>query len=73
MSVTVVENVPTLVPSRSDADLAEEFRAEMRPILDQLVALQNRAARAGLQVGCAIVRDQFGRFFVQTIEVVKPL
>ena len=61
------------VTSRPDADVARELREELRPLLDQVLAVQNKAQRAGLQLGFQIARDNFGRNFVQTIEVIKPL
>jgi hypothetical protein len=57
----------------NDKKLAAELRAEMRALLEKIAELQNRAARAGMQVGFALARDQFGRNFVQSVDVVKIL
>jgi hypothetical protein len=67
------DQLVTLVAGQSDVDLAAEIRAEMRPLLDRVVEVQNRASRAGLQVGFQLARDQFGRSFVQSVDVFKPL
>jgi hypothetical protein len=58
---------------KRDEDVATELRAEVQPLLEQVVALQNRAAKAGMILGFALSRDQFGRNFVQSIDVIKPL
>jgi hypothetical protein len=58
---------------KTDTDVAAEFKAELRPLLDKIAAMQNRAAQLGLQLGFQFARDQFGRSFVQSVDVVKPL
>ena len=67
------DQLVTLVAGQSDVDLAAEIRAEMRPLLDRVVEVQNRASRAGLQIGFQLARDQFGRSFFQSVDVFKPL
>jgi hypothetical protein len=58
---------------KRDEDIAAELKAELRPHLEAIVALQNKAAGHGMQIGFQLARDQYGRNFVQTIDVVKPL
>jgi hypothetical protein len=58
---------------RRDEDIAAELRAELRPLLESVAAIQNRATKHGLQIGWQLARDAFGRNFVQSIEVIKPL
>ena len=61
------KSVPT------DADLAASFREDMRKALDVIVNLQNSAEKANMQIGFMLARDQFGRNFVQSINIFKIL
>lgn len=67
-------NAPEVISTgRRDEDVATELRAEMRPLLQSVVDLQNRATRLGVVVGFQLARDQLGRNFIQSIDVIKPL
>jgi hypothetical protein len=57
----------------SDREVAEEIRAELRPVLEAAAAIQQRARARGLDIGWQIVTDQFGRIQVGPISVTKPL
>jgi hypothetical protein len=46
----MIENVTTLVPTLSDADRAEQLRAEILPLLRQICAKVDDARRDGLTV-----------------------
>lgn len=66
-------NVQVLETRKTDADLAIELRAEMRPHLDELCKIITRASQMGLMVNFAIGKDQFGRTICPEIAVVRPL
>lgn len=58
---------------KRDQDIAAMLRADIRPLLEGIAAKQNEAARHGLQIGFQLARDTFGRHFVQSIDIIKPL
>lgn len=69
MTVNVIS-----IPSRDeDEATAAKLRGEMKPHLDSLAEILNRAVRSGLDVGFSIPRDQNGRFFVGAVVVSRPL
>ncbi len=63
----------SFVPSKSDAEKAEAYRAEMTEALKPVLDILNRARNDGLIIGWAIGADQFGRVTMPKIDVTKPL
>lgn len=66
-------NIATLVPMKTDADLAAAFRAELAPLMDQVCDILNRARKEGLILNFNVAPDQFGRVRVAEVSVVRPL
>jgi hypothetical protein len=67
-------NVASLVPNtRPDKELADGFKADLVPILEQACAVLNRARAVGMLANWSLIPDQFGRVRVGEVTVVKPL
>jgi len=66
-------SIATLETTKPDAELAKELRAEARAALDTLCAIMNRARGHGLTIGFNVGNDQYGRYVVPEISVVRPL
>jgi hypothetical protein len=73
MGLPVSTPVIEFVAGKTDADLAAEFRAELRPLVEQIAKIMERARRHGLNTGFAITWDAYGRAIVQQIDVTRPL
>ena len=65
-NLSVVGGVPDTVK-------AENYRLELRPILEQAAEVLNRAKADGLVISFSINPDQYGRYRVTEIGIVKPL
>lgn len=66
--------VARLVPGKSDIELAEGFRQEILPHLEEAAKIFTRAKAAGLIMSFSITPDSFGKNFkVNEITLVKPL
>jgi hypothetical protein len=63
----------SLVPSKTDAEMAQEIRAELRPLLEQIASIMGRARKSGMNIGWAIGWDNYGRAVINQIDVNKPL
>lgn len=70
MVKAVDDNVTKIV---GDADFAREAKERVRAAFEPIVEVMNEATRRGLMLNFMIARDQFGRAFVQTIDVVRYL
>ncbi len=62
-----------LVTTKTDAQLAQELRDELTPLLQQVGTIMQRARNAGLTVGFNVTADQHGRFDIREINIVRPL
>lgn len=62
-----VERLPT------DASIAQAIRGDMQEPMAKICESMNRARAAGLVVNFTFAPDQYGRFRVPDISVVKPL
>ena len=58
---------------RTEQQKADDIRAAMRPLLEQIAAIMTAANRDGLKVGFAINSDSFGRFLAPNVEITKAL
>lgn len=63
----------SLVPSKTDAEKAAGYRAELMPLFDQLCVVLNRAKADGLIINFNVGADQYGRIKLQATDVLKPL
>ena len=66
-----VEPDDTIQPLRTDAVIAAELRAEIGPLLDQILALMSKARADGFEVTWAIQPDSFGRHLRCTEIAIK--
>ena len=62
-----------LVTGRTDADLAAEIRAELNAALAPVALILDRARQNGLTVSFGVNPDQYGRFRISDIGIVRPL
>ncbi len=67
------ESVVSIVTAKTDTQLASEAREEITKALGPVVEIMNRAKLNGLSVTFNINADQYGRFAIKEIVVVKPL
>ena len=65
-----IEMLPTQL---SDRDRAADYRARLGHVLEQAAAILNEAAREGIEVSFQMPRDQYGRWTVPQINVVRVL
>ena len=63
----------TVVPGKTDRELADEFRVKVRVLLDMTCQVMNEANAAGLEIGWSIVRNPLGKNIVQEVQVKRPL
>jgi len=63
----------SVTPGKTDADLAAELRAMLRPLLEEVVLHLNSASQSGLQVNFQIGRDGYGRSALIALDVVRLL
>lgn len=73
MSESERNNVRALDVGKTDAALAEEYRRDMAPILEQVVDIFNRCKLNGLTPAFNIGLDEYGRYRVTTMNIVRPL
>jgi hypothetical protein len=66
-------NLRTIEGTKSDADKAKEYKAELRTRLEEVCAILNRANADGLVLGFNITRDGFGRNVIGALDATKPL
>lgn len=57
----------------SDRDRAVDYRGRLAPLLEQAAAVLNEAAREGIEISFQMPRDQYGRWAIPTINVVRVL
>ena len=63
----------TVVPGKTDRELAEDFRSRVRDALQPVLAIMDEVNAAGLVIGWRVERNAFGRNAVTVIEVSRPL
>lgn len=62
-----------LNPRPTDKELADRYRAELGPALDQVADIFSRAKSDGLIISFSIAADARGRSHVSMLTVVKEL
>lgn len=66
--------ISELPPNKTDAEKAKAYREEIRPLLEQVGAIVERARRTdGLIIQFSMGADSFGREQVTGLNVTKPL
>lgn len=73
MTISDPTNIHSIVPAKTDADHAKEYRARLAPLLEQCAAIMSEARANGYEVGFGIAPDNFGRHRPSPITVTKPL
>lgn len=63
----------SLVPGKTDADLAAEYRKRFAEAIKPVLALVDEASRQGLLLGFEFRRDAFGSCKCPEIQVSRPL
>lgn len=58
---------------KSETELADEIRAAVRPLVDEICRIMNHARGLGLTVDFQIGTDQYGRRCLVNLSIVKPL
>lgn len=69
----VPSSLRSIRPQPTDAQKAEDYRARLKPVLEQAASLITEARREGLIIGFNLMPDQFGIQRVGEISVTKPL
>lgn len=66
--------MPRIIPTKSDADRAQEVKAEMLGLLEPVTALLNKARAEGLIINWQYAQpDGFGRQSLAFLDVTKKL
>ena len=58
---------------RTDAFVAQETRDALAPLLKEICAVMDRARTAGLSVAFNFQPNQYGKFHVPEVVIVRPL
>lgn len=57
----------------TDAERAEQYRQALRPVLEEACRLLALARSEGLQINWNLAPDQYGRYVIQALDVLKVL
>lgn len=71
--VPVPGGIAYLDKAKTDVEKAAAYRAELRPLLEKVVAVLQRARNEGMNISWAMGPDQYGRMQVPNIDVTRPL
>lgn len=66
-----MNNIPQLVPNKSDHDKANEFRQRFFETLKPVAELIGEAEKEGFEVGFQFGKDPFGKPQIQVINLLK--
>lgn len=66
-------NIAAIATGKTDIQRAEEYRAELLPLLQKVCEVLDRSRRDGLVVSFNLTPDQYGRQAAGPIGVVRPL
>ena len=64
-------NVPTLVPTKPERELAQEMKTEMLEAIKPFLDCCTRAKSAGFDTQITIASDMFGRVQVHNLVLIK--
>jgi len=62
-----------LTPTKSDTEKAQDYKAEITPVLEQACRIISSARREGLDINFALGPDQFGVQRIQMLTITKSL
>lgn len=71
--MTETSKVLEMVPSKTDAELASELRAQILTAAKPLAEIMENARKSGLAAAFNVTADAFGRFNQINITISKPL
>ena len=63
----------TIVPFRTDAQLAQELRDEIAPHMAEICRIMDKARAAGLKLDFGFGQDAFGRHIPPHVLITKAL
>ncbi len=63
--------IAKLVPNKPDADLAIELKADLAEAASEWLNACTRANKCGFQVQASFGPDPFGKYTIQTLNLVK--
>jgi hypothetical protein len=63
----------SIVPARSDRELADELRAKAQAAIAKIIDVMDEANAVGLRVDFQLGRDGLGRMNIQALTIVKLL
>ena len=64
-------NVATLIPTKSDADLAAEFKKRAIEVYEPVLQLLNEANAAGFEIGIGSGLTPIGKHMITALRVAK--
>lgn len=64
-------NVATLVPTKSDQELADDFKRKIEEVYKPLIALLDEIDKAGFRANVGCGKNAFGRYQIVQLELVK--
>ncbi len=67
------EPIVSLVPGKTDAQLAAEYRAEITKAITPLLDIVQRAKDQGLFINWTVGPDNYGKIILKETVIVKPL
>lgn len=65
------DNITKLVPTKSDAELAQEFKEKVAQVYEPLLALLNEYDKHGLNMQAGVGKNAFGKYQITQLQVVK--
>lgn len=71
--VKPASSLHSLTPPKTDVLVAQEFRDDLRPLLEQMMRLMDNARSQGMQLNYAITMNGFGKSVISEITVMKLL
>jgi hypothetical protein len=67
------DNVARLVPAKTDAEKAAEYKRKLADAMTPVCALMTEAKREGLTLAFGMAHDAMGRYFVASLQITKEL
>lgn len=64
-------NITQLVPTKSDAELAQELKSKVEEVYAPLLALLNEYDMYGFNVQASVGKNAFGKYHIVQLQVIK--
>lgn len=64
-------NITQLVPTKSDAELAQELKAKVEEVYAPLLALLNEYDKYGFNVQAGVGKNAFGKYVIVQLQVIR--